>query len=116
MLEERDALYDKLDAGKITKVELHEEMKKSGHILILSNRKMKEQEAYELFKRRESVEKMFDIYKSTLSADRLYLHDDESVFGHVFIAFLSLYAYCTLELLLKKAGANKKMTPGDLLF
>jgi hypothetical protein len=46
MLEERDALYDKLDAGKITKVELHEEMKKSGHILILSNRKMKEQEAY----------------------------------------------------------------------
>jgi transposase len=77
---------------------------------------MKEQEAYELFKRRESVEKMFDTYKSTLSADRLYLHDDESVFGHVFIAFLSLYAYCKLELLLKKAGANKKMTPGDLLF
>jgi len=34
MLEERDTLYDKLDAGKITKVELHEEMKKSGRILI----------------------------------------------------------------------------------
>ena len=116
MLEERDTLYDKLDAGRITKVELHEEMKKSGRILIISNRKMNEQEAYELFKRRESVEKMFDTYKSTLSADRLYLHDDESVFGHVFIAFLSLYAYCKLELLLKKAGANKKMTPGDLLF
>ena len=44
------------------------------------------------------------------------MHDDESVFGHVFIAFLSLYAYCKLELLLKKAGANKKMTPDDLLF
>jgi len=33
-------------------------MKKSGRILIISNRKMNEQEAYELFKRRESVEKM----------------------------------------------------------
>jgi len=77
---------------------------------------MSEQDAYELFKRRESVEKMFDTYKSTLSADRLYLQDDESVFGHVFIASLSLYAYCKLELLLKKAKLNKKMTPTDLLF
>jgi transposase len=116
MLEERNTLYDKLDAGKINKVELREEMKKSGRILIISNRKMSEQEAYELYKRRESVEKMFDTYKSTLSADRLYLQDDESVFGHVFIAFLSLYAYCKLELLLKKAGLNKKITPLDLIF
>jgi transposase len=116
MLEERNTLYDKLDAGKINKVELRDEMKKSGRILIISNRKMSEQEAYELYKRRESVEKMFDTYKSTLSADRLYLQDDESVFGHVFIAFLSLYAYCKLELLLKKAGLNKKITPLDLIF
>jgi transposase len=116
MLEERNTLYDKLDAGKINKVELREEMKKSGRILIISNRKMSEQEAYELYKRRESVEKMFDTYKSTLSADRLYLQDDESVFGHVFIAFLSLYAYCKLELLLKKAKLNKKITPLDLIF
>ena len=116
MLEERNTLYDKLDVGKINKVELREEMKKSGRILIISNRKMTEQEAYELYKRRENVEKMFDTYKSTLSADRLYLQDDESVFGHVFIAFLSLYAYCKLELLLKKAGLNKKTTPLDLIF
>jgi hypothetical protein len=72
MVEERNTLYDKLDAGKINKVELREEMKKSGRFLIISNRKMSEQEAYELYKRRESVEKMFDTYKSTLSADRLY--------------------------------------------
>jgi transposase len=37
------------------------------------------------------VEKMFDTYKTVLNADKLYLQDDESVFGHVFIAFLSLY-------------------------
>ena len=116
LLEERNTLYNKLDDGKINRAELHEAMKKAGHILILSNREMSEQDAYELFKRRESVEKMFDTYKSTLSADRLYLQDDESVFGHVFIAFLSLYAYCKLELLLKKAKLNKKMTPTDLLF
>lgn len=115
LLEERNTLYDRLDEGKITKAELREEMKKAGRILIVSNMKVTEQEAYELFKRRETVEKMFDTYKSTLSPDRLYLQDDQSVFGHVFIAFLSLFIYCKLELLLKKAELNRKMTPIDLL-
>jgi len=77
---------------------------------------MTEQEAYEFYKRRDTVEKLFDTYKSTLYADRLYLHSDESVFGHVFIAFLSLYAYCKIESLLKSAKLNKNITPIDLLF
>jgi|GEM_PF-6002119 len=34
---------------------------------------------------------MFDTYKTVLNAEKLYLQDDESVFGDVFIAFLSLY-------------------------
>ena len=45
---------------------------------------------YELYKKRERVEKLFDAYKNVLDADRLYLQDDESVCGHVFISFLSL--------------------------
>lgn len=116
LFEEQNTLYEKLDAEKITKSELQEDMKKAGRILILSNKEMSEKEAYELYKRRETVEKRFDTYKSTLSADRLYLQDNESVFGHVFIAFLSLFAYCKLEMLLKKANLNKKMTTIDLLF
>lgn len=114
--EEQNTLYEKLDAEKISKSELQEDLKKAGRILILSNKEMSEKEAYDLYKRRETVEKRFDTYKSTLSADRLYLQDNESVFGHVFIAFLSLFAYCKLEMLLKKANLNKKMTPIDLLF
>jgi len=105
-----------LDDGVITKNDLHEGMKKAGRILILSNKEMSEQEACELYKKRETVEKRFDAYKTTLSADRLYLKDDESVFWHVFIAFLSLYSYSKLESILKKVDLNKKMTPIDLLF
>jgi transposase len=116
LFEEQNTLYEKLDAEKITKNELQEDLKKAGRILILSNKEMSEKEAYELYKRRETVEKRFDTYKSTLSADRLYLQDNESVFGHVFIAFLSLFAYCKMEMLLKKANLNKKMTTIDLLF
>ena len=45
---------------------------------------------------RETVEKMFDTYKTVLEADKIYLQDDESVFGHVFISFLSLCIRCKL--------------------
>ena len=54
-------------------------------------------EIYELYKRRGTVEKMFDTYKTVLEADKIYLQDDESVFGHVFISFRSLYIHCKLE-------------------
>jgi len=116
LLEERNTIYDKLDRGELDKNQFDKSLKNAGRILILSNRKMSEQEAYEFYKKRDTVEKLFDTYKSTLYADRLYLHSDESVFGHVFIAFLSLYAYCKIELLLKKAKLNKDITPIDLLF
>jgi transposase len=77
---------------------------------------MSEQEAYELYKKREIIENLFDIYKSPLYADRLYLHRDESLFGHVFIAFLYLYTYRKIESILKKAKLNKTLMPLDLLF
>ena len=78
---------------------------------------VEEHEIYELHKKRETVEKMFDTYKKTvLNTDKIYLQDDESVFGHVFISFLSLYIHCKLEQLLKKAELNRKLTPIDLLF
>lgn len=73
---------------------------------ILSSKDIPVQEMYELYKKRDRVEKLFDAYKIVLDADRLYLQDDESVFGHVFISFLSLYAYCKLEEMLKKAEAE----------
>jgi len=91
-------------------------MKKAGKILIVSDMNVEKLEIYLLYKKREVVEKMFDTYKTVLNADKLYLQDDESVFGHVFIAFRSLYIHCKLEQLLKKAEINHKFTPIDLLF
>jgi len=114
-LEEQKTLYKKLDEGKINKKQLNEKMKRAGQILIVSNMDVEEYEVFELFKKRESVEKMFDTYKTVLDADKLYLQSDESVFGHVFISFISLYIHCTIENLLKKAGLNSKITPIDLL-
>jgi transposase len=114
-LEEQKTLYNKLDEHKIDKEQFDERMKKTGKILIISNMNVEKQEIYMLYKKREMVEKMFDTYKTVLNADKLYLQDDESVFGHVFIAFLSLYLHSKLGILLKKAKLNHKLTPIDLL-
>ena len=114
-LEEHKTLYKKLDEGKINKKQLNEKMKRAGQILIVSNMDVEEYEVFKLFKKRESVEKMFDTYKTVLDADKLYLQSDESVFGHVFVSFISLYMHCTIENLLKKVGLNRKITPIDLL-
>jgi transposase len=116
MAEENNTLYQKLDEKKITKQELRESMKRSGRILFVSNLDLPEKEVFELYKKREHVEKLFDSYKTALSADRLYLQDDKAVFGHVFVSFLSLYAYSKLEFALKKADLNSKISPTDLLF
>ena len=114
-LEEQKTLYKRLDEGKINKKQLNIKMKRAGQILIMSNLDVEGFEIFELFKKRETVEKMFDTYKTVLDADKLYLQSDESVFGHVFISFISLFIHCTIENLLKKADLNRKMTPTDLL-
>jgi Transposase DDE domain. len=99
----------------LTRNSTEKKIKKAGKILIISNQNLREQEVYELYKKRERIEKLFDSYKTALDADKLYLQDDESVFGHVFISFLSLYVYCKLEGVLKKAGLNRRISPHDLL-
>lgn len=115
-LEEQKTLQKKVEECKIDRKKYGERMKKAGKIMIVSNMDIKKQEIYMFVKKREIVEKMFDTYKTVLNADKLYLRDDESVFGHVFIAFLSLYIHCKLEQLLKIAKLDHKFTPIDLLF
>ncbi len=45
----------------------------------------------------------------------MYLQDDESVFGHLFISFLSLYGYCKIQNMLRKGGLLNKVSPIDIL-
>ncbi len=61
------------------------------------------------------MEKLFNYYKNMLDADRMYLQDDPSVQGHVFTAFVSLYGYCKLQGMLRKAELGHKYAPHDLL-
>ena len=114
-LEEQKTIFRKKEEEKIDDEEYSLRQKRAGKFLIISNYDIEKKEMYELYKKRDHVEKLFDAYKTTLNADKLYLHDDESVYGHVFVAFLSLYAYCKLLKAIKKADINNKFSPTDVL-
>jgi len=68
-----------------------------------------------MYKSRDIVEKHFDTVKNMLKADILYLRDDYSVFGHIFVAFLSLYVYCKIENMLRERSLLDKISPMDVL-
>ena len=114
-MEEEKTLYKRLDEGTINKERLGRGLKRAGRILLISDLDKDGGEVFMMYKQRGGVENQFDTYKNVLNADRMYLQDDESVFGHLFTSFLALYGYCTLEAALKEAGLLRKFSPIDLL-
>ncbi|MGC8565919.1 MAG: IS1634-like element ISFac6 family transposase, partial [Thermoplasmata archaeon] len=64
---------------------------------------------------RDVVEKHFDTVKNMLRSDIMYLSDDYSVFGHIFVSFLSLYGYCRIENMLREKSLLNKKSPMDVI-
>jgi transposase len=102
-LEENTTLYRKLDEDKIDEIDLTNSQERAGKILIVSNLDSDPKEIFMQYKSRDRIEKLFDTYKNSLHSDILYLQDNESIFGHIFISFLSLYIYSKIEQTLKRA-------------
>lgn len=104
-----------IDKNKKDPQKLKQNLEKAGKIIILSNLDRDDEEIFQLYKSRDRIEKLFDSYKNILEADRLYLQDNDTVFGHIFVSFLSLFAYSKLEIMLKKAEILDRYSPKDLL-
>ncbi len=113
--EEKSTAYRKFLEKRITREELDEDVQLAGNILLVSNIDDTPENIYKLYKQRDAVEKLFDTYKTVLRADRTYLQDDEAVFGHVFVSFLSLYAYTGLEQRIREAGLTARLSPLDVI-
>ncbi|WP_197073931.1 hypothetical protein [Methanosarcina sp. WWM596] len=73
------------------------------------------EDVFLMYKKRDTVEKHYDTYKSILEADKLYLQDNESLFGHIFVSFLSLYGYVKIQNCIRKADLTSKYSPRDLI-
>ena len=113
--EEETNIYRMLDEGRIGREEAKKRLERAGKILLVSDMDVKPKDIFLMYKQRGSIEKIFDVYKNLLNADRMYLQSDDAVFGHLFVSFLALYGYCKLQLMLKNAGLLDKLSPMDLL-
>jgi hypothetical protein len=117
-IEEEKTYYRLLSKGK--KVNFREEW--AGKIALISNKKFKAQDAYELWKGREHIEKSFHVLQNILDTDRPYVRKEETFRGYVFASFISLVAYYLILTMLKKTkpkkakrSLNSKVSVGDLL-
>lgn len=114
-LEEKKTLYTKFESEKIQRSDLNDGIVSAGRILILSTLDRDPKTIYGLYKSRDMIEKHFDTYKTELMADKLYLQDSDSLFGHAFIGFLCLYIYCKILNIIKNAECTNKVSPADVL-
>jgi transposase len=108
-------LYEELDKDTTKKEDFDQKIKKAGMIIIRSNKDVEPQDIYDLYKSRDLVEKHFETFKSELHADKVYLNDSFSIFGHFFTGFLALYLYCKILNRLRKAEINNRFSPKDAL-
>lgn len=113
--EEEYTLYKRYDENKINIDAFNKNLEKAGKILLVSNIDLAPEDVFLMYKKRDTVEKHYDTYKNMLEADKLYLQDNESLFGHLFISFLSLYGYVKIQNCIKKADLTSKYSPRDLI-
>lgn len=113
--EEEYTLYKQHDENKISTKTFNKSLQKAGKILLVSDVDLEPEDVFLMYKKRDTVEKHYDTYKNTLEADRLYLQDNESLFGHLFISFLSLYGYVKIQNCIRKADLTSKYSPADLI-
>ncbi|MCL2712947.1 MAG: transposase [Methanomassiliicoccaceae archaeon] len=112
---EERAVFMKYKEGKLSKDEVEDKKERMGQMILVSNIDMSAEEAYLMYKRRDSVEKRFSTFRSTLEADACWLRDNVSAFGHVFVTFLSMFMIAHLEDRIRKAGILSKYSPEDVM-
>ena len=80
-----DELLDNINARKNGDLGID----KAGNFIILCSKKLDAEQVYRIYKKRCETEGLFDTAKNCLSTDKMYIHDNAHIIGHLFIAFVS---------------------------
>ena len=84
------------------------ELKRAGYFTIITSEKMTAQEAYLLYKKRDSFEKIFCDDKAFLSSDSSVVHSTQALRTKMFIEFIALIARSRLYSLIQDASIRVK--------
>jgi transposase len=106
---------DKKAAVEILQEELERALATSGWMVILGNGKLDVQQAHDIYRQKDVVEKAFMKYKNFLGLDRLRVHGDQRMMNKLFAAFLSLILVSHIHGVMKEKDLYRKMTMEKLL-
>jgi transposase len=79
-------------------------------MVMLGNGNLGIQEAHDIYRKKDVVEKAFMKYKNLLGLDRLRIHGDERMRNKLFVAFLSLVLVSHIHNVMKEKELYRKMT------
>jgi len=89
---------------------LERELETNGWFLILGNGNLTAQKAYDIYRKKDVVEKAFMKYKNLLGFDRLRVHTDERMKNKLFIGFISIILVSYIHKVMKEKELYRKMT------
>ena len=99
----------------ISKDVVEKGLRHSGWFILISNDIADTQEALDLYRAKDVVEKSFFQYKNNLGLDRLRVHSDERALNKTFIAFIALIISSHIRKVMRAKGLVDVFTFGKLL-
>lgn len=90
---------------------IEEELSLCGYFVIVTSHKMTAKEAIELYKSRDSSEKLFREDKSYLGNKSLRVQSDEAAFAKIFVEFVALIIRSRIYIMLKDEEENLEKRP-----
>lgn len=83
-------------------------------MLITNKQRMDKVEVLNLYRQKDQVEKIFDIFKNEMDGERLRVHNQYNSDGRLFIKFISLILYSEVARIMKEKKLFDKYTVKEL--
>ena len=87
-----------------------------GTFVIATNEEMSRETVLLYYRKKDMIEKMFDIVKNEMDGNRLRAHNHTTMEGRLFIKFIALILYCEIYKTLKKYDLFKKFTIKEMIY
>jgi transposase len=97
-------------AARIREDVLEHELETAGWFVSLGNGNLTAQQAHDIYRKKDVVEKAFMKYKNQLGLKRLRVHTEERMRNKLFVAFLALILVSYIHKVMKEKDLYRRMT------
>ena len=99
------------------KTEIEKAINRMGKMILITNRTdLNKEQVLSLYKKRNEVERLFDILKNEMDGNRIRNHSNETMEGKLFVLFVTLAVYASLDRVMKEKELYKTVTLHELIY